>query len=59
MEGVGTSRNRCSPPASPRMGSYPDYANWLAKRSHDVDVGSLLPHAALRVYVMGERGAQR
>jgi N-acyl-D-aspartate/D-glutamate deacylase len=39
--------------------SYPDYANWLAKRSYDVDVGSLLPHAALRVYVMGERGAQR
>jgi len=39
--------------------SYPDYANWLARRSYDVDVGSLLPHAALRVYVMGERGAQR
>jgi N-acyl-D-aspartate/D-glutamate deacylase len=39
--------------------SYPDYANWLAKRTYDVDVGSLLPHAALRVYVMGERGAQR
>src|SRR5436305_12113826 len=39
--------------------SYPDYANWLAKRSYDVDVGSLLPHAALRVYVMGVRGAQR
>src|SRR5215471_13218240 len=39
--------------------SYPEYASWLAKRSYDVDVGSLLPHAALRVYVMGERGAQR
>ena len=39
--------------------SFPDYAGWLARRSYDVDVGSLLPHAALRVYVMGERGAQR
>ena len=29
------------------------------KRSFDMDIGAQLPHAALRVYVMGERGARR
>jgi N-acyl-D-aspartate/D-glutamate deacylase len=39
--------------------SYPDYLDSLARRRFDVDVGSQLPHAALRVYVMGERGVDR
>ena len=39
--------------------SYPDYLDALSKRRFDVDVGSQLPHAALRVFVMGERGANR
>ena len=39
--------------------SFPDYMNWLSKRPFDIDVGAQLPHAALRVYVMGERGARR
>lgn len=39
--------------------SYPDYLDALARRRFDVDVGSQLPHAALRVFVMGERGANR
>ena len=39
--------------------SYPDYLDALAERQFDVDVGSQLPHAALRVFVMGERGANR
>ncbi|WP_421933822.1 N-acyl-D-amino-acid deacylase family protein [Phenylobacterium sp.] len=39
--------------------SYPDYLDTLSARSFDVDIGSQLPHAALRVYVMGERGANR
>ncbi|MCA8928844.1 MAG: amidohydrolase family protein [Alphaproteobacteria bacterium] len=39
--------------------SFPDYVRWLAGRSYDLDVGPMLPHAALRVYVMGERGARR
>jgi N-acyl-D-aspartate/D-glutamate deacylase len=39
--------------------SFPDYLRWLSTRHYDLDVGAQLPHAALRVYVMGERGANR
>ena len=39
--------------------SYPEYLDRLAERRFDVDVGSQLPHAALRVYVMGQRGVDR
>lgn len=39
--------------------SFPDYLDALAARAYDMDVVAQLPHAALRVYVMGERGARR
>src|SRR6516165_10568957 len=39
--------------------SFPDYMDWLSERNFDIDIGAQLPHAALRVYVMGERGARR
>jgi N-acyl-D-aspartate/D-glutamate deacylase len=39
--------------------SFPDYLDALSKRSYDADVAAQVPHAALRVYVMGERGANR
>ncbi|MGJ5044230.1 MULTISPECIES: N-acyl-D-amino-acid deacylase family protein [unclassified Bradyrhizobium] len=39
--------------------SFPDYMEWLGKREFDLDIGAQLPHAALRVFVMGERGARR
>jgi N-acyl-D-aspartate/D-glutamate deacylase len=39
--------------------SFPDYLDSLAGRHFDVDIGTQLPHAALRVFVMGERGANR
>ena len=39
--------------------TFSDYLDSLAPRRFDVDIGSQLPHAALRVYVMGERGAER
>ncbi len=37
--------------------SFPEYLDAIARRSYAVDVGAQVPHAALRFYVMGERGA--
>jgi N-acyl-D-aspartate/D-glutamate deacylase len=39
--------------------SFGDYLDFLDGRSFDLDVATQVPHAALRVYVMGERGANR
>lgn len=39
--------------------SFPEYLDLLASRSYDMDVACYLPHAALRVYVMGERAVER
>src|SRR3569833_3276635 len=39
--------------------SFPNYLDRLSQRRFDVDIGAQLPHAALRVYVLGERGAER
>ncbi len=37
--------------------SFPDYLDALERRPHDIDFAAQLPHAALRIFVMGERGA--
>jgi N-acyl-D-aspartate/D-glutamate deacylase len=39
--------------------SFPEYLNAIERMPHDVDVCAQVPHGALRVYVMGERGANR
>jgi len=37
--------------------SFPDYLNALERRHYTMDLGAHVPHAALRAYVMGDRGA--
>ena len=39
--------------------SFPDYLDYLSNRRFDMDFCAQLPHAAMRVYVMGQRGADR
>ena len=37
--------------------SFPEYLDALARRRYTMDIGAQLPHAALRFYAMGDRGA--
>lgn len=39
--------------------SFPDYLDTLETRQCDIDFAAQLPHAPVRVHVMGERGARR
>ncbi len=39
--------------------TFPQYLDALDARELDIDVAAQLPHSALRVYVMGERGARK
>jgi len=38
--------------------SFGEYLDAIERQPHDIDIGAQLPHGALRVYVMGERGAR-
>src|SRR5688572_14824788 len=39
--------------------SFPEYLDALDANPHDIDFASQVPHGALRLFVMGERGANR
>jgi len=39
--------------------TFPEYLDRLDERQYDADIASYVPHAALRVYVMGQRGVDR
>ncbi|WP_231634554.1 amidohydrolase family protein [Novosphingobium sp. KN65.2] len=39
--------------------TYPEYLDFIASRTYDVDICSMVPHAAVRIYAMGSRGASR
>jgi N-acyl-D-amino-acid deacylase len=38
--------------------SFPEYLDALERLPHTIDVGTQVPHGAVRAYVMGERGAR-
>jgi len=60
MEGVEDIPNAVLVEGVPwKWETYPEYLDFLAARRYDADICGYVPHAALRVYTMGERGANR
>lgn len=59
MEGVEDIPNPCLAQGLDwQWESFADFLNALERRTHDADICQLLPHAALRLYVMGERASR-
>jgi len=60
MEGVEDIPNPVLVDGLPwKWETYPQYLDFVAARRFDMDVCGYLPHAAVRVYAMDERGAER
>ncbi len=60
MEGVEDIPNPVLVDGLPwKWETYPQYLDFIAARRFDMDVCGYLPHAAVRVYAMDERGAER
>ncbi len=60
MEGVEDIPNAVLAEGLPwNWETFPEFLDSLAARRYDVDFAAQLPHAAVRVYVMGQRGADR
>jgi N-acyl-D-aspartate/D-glutamate deacylase len=56
MEGVEDIPNPCLAAGLDwAWESFPDYLEAVERRTHDADLCALLPHAAVRLYVMSER----
>ena len=56
MEGVEDIPNPCLAEGLDwAWESFPEYLHAVERRGHDADLAALLPHAALRLYVMGDR----
>ncbi len=39
--------------------SFPEYLDVVAARKRDIDLAAMLPHACVRIFVMGERAVER
>jgi N-acyl-D-aspartate/D-glutamate deacylase len=60
MEGVEDIPNPVMTEGLPwNWQSFPEYMDALGERQFDVDIGVQIAHAPMRVYAMGERGADR
>src|SRR3546814_1257329 len=56
MEGVEDIPNPCLAEGLDwAWETFPEYLKAVERRTHDADICALLPHAALRLYVMGDR----
>src|ERR1700704_203946 len=60
MEGVEDIPEVVLSAGAPWTGEpFPEYLDFIAPRTYDMDIGTQVPHSPVRVYAMGRRGAER